>query len=63
MLKKLYRFNESGVRVMVKYICLKCRREFDEQQLKIMMTIRCPYCGYRVIAKAHGEGIKVIKAI
>ena len=48
---------------MVRYVCLRCRREFDEKQLAIMMSMRCPYCGYRVIAKTRGEEIKVIKAI
>ena len=48
---------------MVRYICLRCKREFDASQLAIMMTIRCPYCGYRVIMKTRGEGIKVVKAI
>ena len=46
-----------------KYVCLRCRRVFDKQQLDVMMTVRCPYCGYRVIAKARGAEIKTIKAI
>lgn len=46
-----------------KYVCLRCRKVFDKQQLDVMMTIRCPYCGYRVIAKARGAEIKTVKAI
>jgi DNA-directed RNA polymerase subunit P len=48
---------------VVKYICLRCGREFDESQLAVMMTVRCPYCGYRVIAKARGGEVKVIRAV
>jgi len=52
-----------SVRHVVRYVCLRCRREFDESQLSVMMTIRCPYCGYRAIAKSRGDIIKVVKAI
>ncbi|MEL9940143.1 MAG: DNA-directed RNA polymerase subunit P [Ignisphaera sp.] len=48
---------------MTKYICIRCRREFDESQLAVMMTVRCPYCGYRVIAKARSGEVKTIRAI
>ncbi|HIP57010.1 MAG TPA: DNA-directed RNA polymerase subunit P [Ignisphaera aggregans] len=48
---------------MVKYVCLRCKREFDETQLAIMMTVRCPYCGYRVVAKVRGEEVKILRAI
>lgn len=47
----------------VRYICLKCRREFDKQQLDVMMSVRCPYCGFRAIAKARGDIVKIVKAI
>jgi len=48
---------------MSKYICLKCGKEFDESQLSVMMTIRCPYCGYRVIAKTRSSEVKILKAV
>ena len=30
----------------MRYKCMKCGREFDELE-----RIRCPVCGYRIIAK------------
>uniref|UniRef100_A0A7C5USK0 DNA-directed RNA polymerase subunit Rpo12 n=1 Tax=Ignisphaera aggregans TaxID=334771 RepID=A0A7C5USK0_9CREN len=48
---------------MPKYICLKCGKEFDESQLAVMMAIRCPYCGYRVIVKSRSGEIKILRAI
>jgi DNA-directed RNA polymerase subunit RPC12/RpoP len=30
------------------YKCLECRKEFD-----IEKRVRCPYCGFRVVAKAR----------
>lgn len=47
---------------MVRYICIKCGKEFDESELAVMLSIRCPYCGYRVIAKSRGSEIKVLRA-
>lgn len=47
---------------MPKYLCIRCGKEFDETQLAIMMAVRCPYCGYRVIAKARDSSIKILKA-
>ncbi|MCC6045179.1 MAG: DNA-directed RNA polymerase subunit P [Ignisphaera sp.] len=48
---------------MVKYLCVRCGREFDESQLTVMMNVRCPYCGYRVIAKVRSDEVKVLKAV
>lgn len=48
---------------MVRYVCIKCGKEFDESELTVMLSIRCPYCGYRVIAKARGSDIKILKAV
>jgi DNA-directed RNA polymerase subunit P len=47
---------------MVRYICIKCGKEFDESELAVMLSIRCPYCGYRVIAKTRGNDVKILKA-
>ncbi|MEM1542086.1 MAG: DNA-directed RNA polymerase subunit P [Ignisphaera sp.] len=48
---------------MTRYICIKCYKEFDESELKVMLSTRCPYCGYRVIAKSRSSEIKILKAI
>ncbi|MDK6028451.1 DNA-directed RNA polymerase subunit P [Ignisphaera sp. 4213-co] len=48
---------------MAKYLCIRCGREFDESQLAVMMNVRCPYCGYKVIAKARSGEIKTIRAL
>jgi DNA-directed RNA polymerase subunit P len=47
---------------MVKYTCVRCGREFDETQLAVMMNVRCPYCGYRVIAKVRSSEVKAVRA-
>ncbi|MFH0949049.1 MAG: DNA-directed RNA polymerase subunit P [Candidatus Aenigmatarchaeota archaeon] len=30
------------------YICIKCKKEFELED-----KVRCPLCGYRIIAKAR----------
>lgn len=42
---------------MVSYKCARCK-----QTVEIDANIRCPYCGHRILFKARGAGIKVLKA-
>ncbi|NOZ82036.1 MAG: DNA-directed RNA polymerase subunit P [Candidatus Micrarchaeota archaeon] len=42
------------------YRCLNCKREIELEQVK--EKIRCPYCGYRILAKQPGAGIIKVKA-
>ncbi|HLC76730.1 MAG TPA: DNA-directed RNA polymerase subunit P [archaeon] len=30
------------------YVCLKCRKEFQMEE-----RVRCPFCGFRIIAKTR----------
>jgi len=50
-------------RTSPRYICLKCRRTFDESQIKILGYMRCPYCGYKIILKVRSGTPKRLKAI
>ncbi|MEM0439472.1 MAG: hypothetical protein QXP18_05590, partial [Sulfolobales archaeon] len=35
------------------YVCWKCGRYFPYSKITIVETLRCPCCGYRIIAKAR----------
>ncbi len=48
---------------MIRYKCGKCGREFTALDLEYMPSIKCPYCGYRVIYKIRPIGRKLIKAV
>ena len=38
-------------------VCISCKKEFPVEE-----KIRCPYCGYRIIAKKRSEFRKRVKA-
>jgi DNA-directed RNA polymerase subunit RPC12/RpoP len=39
------------------YVCLKCKKEVEIEE-----KIRCPFCGFRIIAKARPEKPKRVLA-
>ncbi|MCX6816216.1 MAG: DNA-directed RNA polymerase subunit P [Candidatus Aenigmarchaeota archaeon] len=39
------------------YICMKCRKEFELED-----RVRCPFCGFRILAKARPVFRKRVKA-
>jgi len=39
------------------YKCLKCKKEFEMEE-----RVRCPYCGFRIIAKMRQKFRKRIVA-
>lgn len=39
------------------YRCLKCKKEIEN-----IDQPRCPYCGYRIVAKARPTFVKRVKA-
>lgn len=45
------------------YRCGRCGHTFEASDLELMPSIKCPYCGYRVIYKVRRQGRKVIKAV
>lgn len=40
------------------YKCVKCRKEFVLED-----RVRCPYCGFRILAKTRPEFRKRVKAV
>ena len=48
---------------LIRYKCGRCGREFTALDLEYMPSIKCPYCGYRVIYKVRPTGRKLVKAI
>ncbi len=47
----------------IRYKCGRCGMEFSSTDLSYMPSIKCPYCGYRVIYKVRPLGSKVVRAI
>ncbi len=45
------------------YKCGKCGAEFPATELEYLPSIKCPYCGYRVVYKARPPGVKIVYAI
>jgi len=39
------------------YVCMKCRKEFELED-----RVRCPFCGFRVIAKVRPLFRKRVRA-
>jgi DNA-directed RNA polymerase subunit RPC12/RpoP len=39
------------------YVCLKCRKEFEMED-----RIRCPFCGFRILAKTRESFKKKVQA-
>ncbi len=48
---------------LIRYRCGRCGMEFTALDLEYMPSIKCPYCGYRVVYKVRPPGRKLIKAI
>lgn len=52
--------NESAPAVI--YKCVQCGSEITSEQLSIMLEIKCPNCGYRVLRKMRPTVVKQIKS-
>ncbi len=48
---------------LIRYRCGRCGMEFTALDLEYMPSIKCPYCGYRVVYKVRPPGRKLIRAI
>ncbi|MEM2921867.1 MAG: DNA-directed RNA polymerase subunit P [Candidatus Bathyarchaeia archaeon] len=44
------------------YQCVQCGREIAREQLLMMLEIKCPNCGYRVLRKTRPPVVKRVKA-
>ncbi len=45
------------------YVCLRCGRYFSYDRLVVSETIRCPCCGYKIVAKARTQIGRSVRAI
>ncbi|MEM5811335.1 MAG: DNA-directed RNA polymerase subunit P [Candidatus Aenigmatarchaeota archaeon] len=43
------------------YKCIMCKKEMEWKQFD--ESLRCPYCGFRVVQKVRPKNIKRVKAI
>jgi len=50
-------------KALIRYKCGRCGMEFTALDLEYMPSIKCPYCGYRVVYKVRPPGRKIVKAI
>ena len=46
----------------VSYMCVKCGSNITSEQLSIMLEVKCPNCGYRVVRKIRQMIVKRLKA-
>ena len=44
------------------YKCVQCGKEIAKEQLSMMLEIKCPNCGYRVLRKMRPPVVKQVKA-
>lgn len=44
------------------YECVQCGNKITLEQLSIMLGIKCPNCGYRVLKKVPPATVRKIKA-
>ncbi len=42
------------------YLCLKCGKQVNP--VDELGRVRCPFCGYKIMAKERSEVVKVVKA-
>ncbi|RLF17434.1 MAG: DNA-directed RNA polymerase subunit P [Thermoprotei archaeon] len=47
---------------MVTYVCGRCGNKFTREELELIPSIMCPYCGYRIIFKSRPQVAKRVKA-
>ncbi|HIP66595.1 MAG TPA: DNA-directed RNA polymerase subunit P [Candidatus Nanopusillus sp.] len=46
---------------MVEYLCITCKRKISHEMIR--RTVKCPYCGGKILVKIRPPIIKVVKAI
>ena len=44
------------------YRCVQCGKIITSEQLSVMLEIKCPDCGYRVLRKIRPPIVKKVKA-
>ncbi|MCI4396716.1 MAG: DNA-directed RNA polymerase subunit P [Thermoprotei archaeon] len=47
----------------VTYVCARCGRELRPQDFELLHSIKCVYCGSKIVYKVRKPYVKRIKAI
>lgn len=56
------RMSEKQNPARILYQCVRCGNEITSDQFTIMLGIKCPNCGFRVLKKIRSPVVKKIKA-
>ena len=54
--------NNSETLTSIIYKCVRCGKLINADRLALMVEIKCPYCGYRVLRKIRPPIVKKVKA-
>jgi DNA-directed RNA polymerase subunit P len=46
----------------INYLCVNCSSVVTTEQLQLMLEVKCPNCGYRVLRKTRPPIVKRVKA-
>lgn len=46
----------------ITYICVRCEKLLSADQLSMMIEVKCPNCGFRVLRKTRPPIVKRVKA-
>ena len=54
--------SENRLGAGVSYRCVQCGTVVTSDQLAMMLELKCPNCGYRVLRKTRPQIVKRVKA-
>ena len=54
--------SENRLGMGISYKCVQCGTVVTSDQLAMMLGIKCPNCGYRVLRKVRPPIVKKVKA-
>lgn len=54
--------NNTDKLTSIRYICVRCEKSVNADQLSMMIEVKCPNCGFRVLRKTRPPIVKKLKA-
>ncbi len=54
--------NKNQSLTSITYICVRCENLISVDQLSLMIEVKCPNCGFRVLRKTRPPIVKRVKA-
>ena len=54
--------NNTETLTSIHYQCVRCEKLISADQLSMMIEVKCPNCGYRVLRKTRPPIVKKVKA-